>query len=540
MRFGALYLAAAVALAPGAASAQTVVPVAKVASVEQPAQVPALAPPASLGALAGKPVTRVAVELEGNVWDDVTVPRVAVPKPGDPLTPAAARAALDTVLRSGRFARGQVDAEADGGGARLVLRLVPRKLVARLDVDLHGARLDVDELLRDAGLSDGGEIVATEVGATERRIERTFAVHGYPAAKAELRMRDTEDPAHTLVLVDVVPGAPRVIGDRYFYVFGAPAEQVAPLEKAYSVGKGDRADGPALDEADHALASALHAAGWHRAEVVHDLAWVARPDGGGRVALRVRIDTGPRIVPRFEGNEHYDRDALMGALALETETDRSPTHLADKVRLFYQKRGFLDVEVSTELRGADRDPVELLVFHVDEHPRVRVVSREYPCLKLDAIKHLEAGGPRSPDEIGTQIDSYLEEELPGADLLVDPDPKGVSRTIGAGAQQVATGARPVPLDLRPDDTYVADTYERATLHVQELYRNEGFLHATVGPVQVVRARCDPRSPPGRCAPMPLPPTHADACTYDPGGLPLPPAPVDPALTCRPDPAHGVE
>ena len=38
-------------------------------------------------------------------------------------------------------------------------------------------------------------------------------------------MRDTDDPTRTLVLVDVAPGAPRLIGDREFYVFGASREQ---------------------------------------------------------------------------------------------------------------------------------------------------------------------------------------------------------------------------------------------------------------------------------------------------------------------------
>jgi outer membrane protein assembly factor BamA len=87
--------------------------------------------------------------------------------------------------------------------------------------------------------------------------------------------------------------------------------------------------------------------------------------------------------------------------------------------------------------------------------------------------------------------------------------------------------------------YVADTYDRATEHVQELYRNEGFLHAQVGPVQIVRAQCDPRSPAGRCVPRPLPSMDTQ-CTYDATGLPLPTQPLDPSYTCRPDPAHGVE
>ena len=523
---------------PAAPAAPTVLPIPLPAPAETAAQTPVLEPPADLTSFVNRLVTRVAVVLEGNVWDDVEVPAVTVLRPGDPVTAGGVRAVLRELLRSGRFARGRVAVADEGGGVLVTARVVPRKLVDRLQVDLHGARLDLDELLRNAGLSEGGEIVGTDLDPIVERVERTFALHGYPSAKARIRMRDTDDPTRTLVLLDVAPGAPRLIGDRRFYAFGAQPDRVEKLAGSYGPGVNDRADEPTLEQADANLEQALRARGWSSAGVSHDLVWVVSPPGG-HVTLRVRIDAGPLFVPAFEGNEHYDGDVLTAALGLETETDRSPGHLADKLRAFYEKRGFLDVEVRLEVRGGS-DPVRLLLFRIDEHKRVRVVGRRYPCLKLDAIKNLSSGGPRSSGAIGTEIDSYLDDELPGADLLVDPNPRGVDATIGSGAGQVPTGAPAVPLDLRPDATYVADTYERAVEHVQELYRNEGFLHAQAGPIGLVRAACDPRSPPGRCRPLPLPAAPPEICQYDPSGLPLPTEPLDPALTCRPDLAHGVE
>jgi len=543
---GLLAVLASVLAAAGPARAQEeeqVVPIAPAPPAPEAPQVPTLEPPPDLRDLAGKPITRVAVVLEGNVWDDVEVPALRSVRPGEALTAAAARRALDEALATGHFARGRVTAAAENGGALLVVRVVPRKLVGRLEVDLHGARLDRDELLRAADLADGGELVGADVDDVAARVRRFFALHGYPEAIVDLQTRSTEDPTRTLVVVDVHPGAPRTIDRRHFYVFGAGFSEVQPLTSVYEVHPGDRADEPAIDSADGALQHALHGHGWFHAKVTHDLVWVRGDERGARharVVLRVRVDTGARQEPRFEGNDHYDAVALTAALGLDEETDRSPSHLSEKLVAFYQKRGFLDVEVRPEVRGSDRDPVQLLVFHVDEHRRVSVVARHYPCLKLDAIKNLSGGGPRSPADIGTQIDSYLEEELPGADLLVDPDPQSVSATVGAGVDGMATGARPVPLDLHPDATYVADTYERAVEHVQELYRNEGFLHAQVGPVQIVRAQCSPRSPPGRCVPLPQPPLGTLACTYDATGLPLPAQPLGSAHTCRPDPAQGIE
>ena len=302
------------------------------------------------------------------------------------------------------------------------------------------------------------------------------------------------------------------------------------------MGVGGRADETALDAADTAMEARLRAVGFQKADVSHDLVFAS-----GLVTLRMRADTGPRFEPRFEGNESYDATALSGALGLDEETDLAPGHLVQKVRDFYVKRGFLDVEVTLETRGGERDRIHLLVFHIVENPLVRVSSRAYPCLKLDEIKKLSGGGPRSPSEIGGEIDSFLEEELPGADLVQDPDPRGLDATITAPTSaRYATGTRVTPLDLDPDATFAPETYDRAAAHVQELYRNEGYLHAEVGPVLVLRRACDKRSPPGRCIPRALPASPPDECTYDTTNLPLPVAPLDPSFTCVPDPAHGVE
>jgi outer membrane protein assembly factor BamA len=546
MRIRALVLAAVAALAGGApavaraqaAAADTVTLLPPTPPREGTPTAPTLAPGQDLGELAGRAITRVTVVLEDNVWDDVHAPALSSLKPGDTLTPSAARRAMAELLDSGRFARARVSAQADGAGASVLLQAVPRKLVARILYDARGVDVDREEALAEAEIVEGGEIVSDGMPATGQRVERYFAAHGYPASKVKISTRDTDDPTRALLVVDVDPGAPRMIDDRRFYVFGAEPERVEKAEGAYGVRAGARADEAALDRADVALQQALRSRGWYRADVSHALARIHGPGHPDRIELRVRVDAGTLFLPRFDGNVHYDGDVLTAVLGLETETDRSPSHLADKVRAFYRKRAFLDADVRPEVRGGQDDPVQLIVFHVTEGLRVDVARRTYPCLKLDAIRNLHNGGPRSPGDIGTQIDSFLDEDLPGADFFVDPDPRGVSKTLGGGAGQIASGARPVPLDLRPGSTFVADSYDRAVEHVKELYRNEGFLHAEVGPVQVFRARCDPRSPPERCVPMPMAP-HTDVCTYDAAGIPAAIDPLDASFTCRPDPAHDV-
>ncbi|MEO6574380.1 MAG: POTRA domain-containing protein, partial [Polyangiaceae bacterium] len=356
--------------------------------------------------------------------------------------------------------------------------------------------------------------------------------HGYPSATISLTTRVTDDPVRVSVLLDVHPGEPRNLERRVFYVYDADPQDLASTNSGYRAVRGDRADESALDSADSGLETKLRSKGYRDANVSHD---VVLSDGA--IVLRVRVDAGKLFLPRFTGNDHFDADALTAALAIDTDTDFTPQHLADKIRDFYRKHGYLDVEVSTAERGGPKDRVHYEVFSIIEHRRVGVAARGYPCLKEAEIKNLTEGGPSSAAKIGVEINSYLEEELPGADLVVGPNPWVIDTVIGGSS---ASSRRAVPIELDPDSTYVADTYERAVDHVQELYRNEGYLHAQVGPVQILRRHCSRYSRPGKCDPVPFPPLPAQVCSYDATNLPLPVPPLDAALTCTPDPLRGVE
>ena len=486
-------------------------------------------PPPDLTAMTGLRVVRVRATIDGASWEDVRPPTIASVKVGDTLTAALARRALDEALATGLFARGEVSVEREGDGVALVVSVTARKLVQSVRVSLHGAPLDREDVLHEADLAEGGELVGSDLSAQTDRVAALFARHGYPNARVTITSRATDDPRHAVVLVDVDAGAARAIELRWFYVDGASRSDVRKYVDGYVVDVGDRADEPRIQAADAELEGKLRAGGWYGATVFHDLGM-----SSGKVTLRVRIDTGPKTVFRFEGNDHYDSDALDGALGAADDPDRTPSHLVEKLEAFYAKRGYLDVDVSFAVRGTPAEPTHVLAFKITEGRRVHVASRLYPCLRPREIDKLTGGGPRSAAAIGVEIDSYLEDELPGADFFRNPSAAGLDSVIGGGE-----GARPAPVDLDPDHTLVPDTYARAIEHVQELYRNEGYLHALVGPLHVLRATCAAHSPPGTCVPVPLPPVPTDQCTYDPTGLPLEVGRLGSQYTCTPDPAHGV-
>jgi outer membrane protein assembly factor BamA len=496
---------------------------------------PTLVPPSDLTGLIGKKISAVEVVNNGESWGTNDFAALKTVRAGDVLTAAAARRALDEVLATGRYARATADAIDEGGGSVVLsIRVVPRKTIETMRVELNGAAVDRDELLREGDFAEGGELVGADLADKQERLENFLARHGYPDATVSLTTRLTDDPLKVFLLLEVKPGEARKIDKRYFFVLNASRDALESTTDAYTVKTGDRADETLLDLADANLEARLRAKGYHHADVSHDLVAYR-----GIVALRVRVAAGNLYLPRFEGNDSYDGDTLRASLALDAaEGDLTPQHLADKVRDFYQKHGFFDAEVAVEDRGGPNDATHYLVFKIMEHARVVVATRSYPCLKEEAIKSLSEGGPRSATQIGNEIDSYLDEELPGADFFKDPDIRGVDTTVIFNPG-TTTGARVEPIDLDPDETYVADTYDRAVLHVQELYRNEGFLHAQVGPVQVLRRHCDPKSRPGTCDPIPLPTAAPDACTYDATDLPLPVPKLDARDTCIPDPAHSL-
>lgn len=496
----------------------------------QPAAV--LDGPGDIALYAGKPIVAVDVVLDDERWPDVKAPPISTMRAGDRMSPALVRQAIAEAMATGQFGDAHVELTAEDAGVRATLHLMPRKVIDSVNLDLHGAPIDGDSLLRDADLVIDGELVGREVPKHRARIEATLQRRGFPSPTIIISTRGTDDPLRVVVVVDVEVGAPRRIERRVLYPFrGTPAE-IEAADKFYQVPIGARADEFTLDAADNALQTRIRGRGFHRAEVSHDVV-----QHRGLVVLRIRVDFGTFYDTRYEGNDHYDKSTLDELLDLEGETDRTSNHLVQKVRDFYVKHGFLDAEVRLEPRGTASDPINYLVFHIAERSVVQVAARSYPCLREQDVSKLSEGGPTSAKSIGSEIDSYLAEELPGGEVFVPPRPKGLDDTLGPLAQK---GTRATPLELDPDGVYAPETYERAVQHVQELYRSEGFLAAQVGPVQVMRRRCSPRSPPGECVPLQISNEPPEVCTYDSTGIPLPVPPLDQTATCVPDPARGIE
>jgi outer membrane protein insertion porin family len=483
------------------------------------AAVPEIRPAPRLEELAGRPIRRIEIVVTGERWSGPAhVQRVRV---GEPLGIEAARRAMRELTDSGRYASVDAVALADGDGAVLRITAVPRRIVA--SARIVGGSLEAEETLRAAGVQVGGEIVESDLPKIGAKMRDHYRHHGFPRARVSVSAIDTDDPMGVVVLVDVKPGPARRVDRLRFSVWpSGRAPGLSNVLYAYTIAEGDRMDEELISVADRELEKSLRARGWHRAEVSHR----AEPLQRGKTRLTVNVQAGPLVRLRFEGNRQFDASQLEDSLELDDSDDRTPTTLLERLEKFYAQRGFLDAEIRVTERGEPDAAIHDLAFTIRERPVVRVVAREYPCLS----------GGGSPSAVGSEIDSFLSEELPGSGLLDTVDPQVVDQTLGP---QQTTGARVAPLPLNPWKTYVPEVYERAMKHVQDLYRSEGYLSAAVGPAHLLRRRCQLRSLPGQCLPIGPRVRPRTECRYDEVGVPLEEPPPDPALACVPDALKGV-
>ncbi|HEU4407932.1 MAG TPA: POTRA domain-containing protein [Polyangiaceae bacterium] len=511
----------------GAATAAAASP----ARAQGPGEVPALRPPPAEADLAPEgPLVRFEVVSTDPAWP-VPVPERFALRPGELASGARLRRAARELVEGGMAAEVGVESWREGAGVAVRFVAVARRRVAAVRVR---GDADVSDVLRASGVERGRALTPPLLRAAEAAAVERLKLRGYPLASVRSSLRETDDPRAAVVLVDVSAWPPRLLaGVRREVVDRPPSDRAAAaLLAGYAVGRGDLADEEALDEADRALGESLRARGYVRAAVEHRLY-----EANGRTYALVSARLGPLVGLVYEGNRALDADQLNDVVDLEKESDRTPSRVEQKVREQYRRLGFYDVEVAVEVRGGPDEPVNHWAVRVREGERVRVVSRAYPCLNARAGGPGEGwAGARRARELDDEIDSFLEEDLPGATLLGPVDPRRVAELYGPGG---TTGARPAPLELKPREVFAPESYDRAIAHLEDLYRAEGYLSVLVGPLQVLRRRCDPRSPPGLCRPLPPPPLPEPKCAFDSQGLPLEEPPLPREALCRPDPARGL-
>ena len=446
--------------------------------------------------LVGSPLLAVRVVNEAGRWAQrERLTRIRI---GEPVTAELTRRAMNELLETGRYAAANARIIERASGIELELAVVPRRVAK--EVQVRGSSFESDEVLRAAELQEGDELTPQGLRDIETRVRTWLGQRGYRAATVSLSTFDTNDPLRVVVRMNVEQHAPTLLAQQRFSIRPyPPLAALRTLLSDYAISAGARADESKISEADAKFAEELRSAGWFEAEVTHEL--VANGSD-----LNTILATGPYFQLRFEGNRRFDSAALENALSLDAKSDLSPSLLIDRLTDFYNKRGFLDAQIGlTQGLDASRT-TRTLRFTIREGEVVRVTQRFYPCLV----------GPRDPSEVDSEVESFLEEELPGPAFFGTVDANTVDSIFSPSSP---ARRRPVPFIPRPYETYVPDVYERATEHIQELYRSEGWLSATVDPPILNRQACALGSPPGVCTSRGSSKAPAIRCDYDEYGVP---------------------
>ena len=474
---------------------------------------------ANLDKLRGMPIKAVSVETIGLRWPK-TPALTSIPI-DTPLEADVARTAIRELLESGGFAQAYADARPYQDGVILRIVAVPRRIVAGIRVE--GAALDIDRTLGEAELAEGDEITEPEFRRIVAGVRRFYRRYGYDDAEVLIETAETDDPTEVLLDISIMPGEQRSITRRIFVIEPKYDRVLGPIKHDYEVETGDPINGDALVDADNEMAELLRSEGFLDAGVKHR---VLRR--GAESFLYIYLETGPKYQFVFEGNKRRDDDDLLDALELEEpSTDTTAEALNDKLRSWYQNRGFYDVRITVDVEQLQDAAITEVRFKIVEGELVQVTRRMLPCLPAKPPDELSA------QDLSDEIDAVLEDNLPEMPLFHEVDDLAVTFSSDSD------GKRAVGRRLEPALTYTPEAYELAIKHVEELLNSRGYLNAVVGPVSVIRAECDPTARGGRCDPLDLPKYERPLCRRDAVKLPIKSEPLDEAFTCVPDPLRGI-
>lgn len=394
---------------------------------------------------------------------------------GEHLEREAVRDAIAELLSSDRWINIQVDALPSSGGVILRFALTPRIRLVRVEVR-GNEELDDNAILQIMRVRNGSEFELAALPGLVELVETAYHDRGYHEARAEIELRDTDDPGAKVLWVQLREGEPTYIEsielvDRADEILTLPRHETAPSELGRS--NGDILDRYRLDDGRRAMQRALREHGW--LEAIVDEPRIERHERSARVRIPIRLGRHYRMV--IEGYAPLTRDDVERVLHLTDEPLSASVLRAihDRVVDLYRRHGFHHAAV--ELRTT-RDPVRdhstagLFAIDIDAGEQIRVVGVSFPGASY-----------YHSDFLRSQISSYLQDELPVPVLLQPVDPLVVDRLAGGQTPGHARSV-PAPVDVVAERIWYAPTYGEALQHIEEVYQSQGFLSARVGPPEL--------------------------------------------------------
>ncbi len=420
--------------------------------------------------LRGQPIAELRVAGED---DSVEPPSEAGIGLGQRLTRELLRDATKKLLASGRFIDVQIDVQAIPAGARLIFHLVPRITLRRIDVS-GNAHVPDQGVIDALGIAAGSEVETPQLEELAGNVRKLYAEHGYLGARVDATFRDTDDPAVKVLMINVDEAAPTRITSISFSG-DAPRDPGAVLG-AMGVSMGDVLDRRSLGESVPKGERLLRSHGFFEAALETPVLTIE----GERASVAFPAHVGPRYTLEVRGATPLTARDVVDSLKLTAEHLSAQTldAMPARVRDVYARHGFIDARVAVERRTLVPGKTATLTIRVQAGAQLEVVGIDF-------------GGAHhfAQDFLRDQLESYLEEDLPGGEL-VDTVDSAVFDDVSTGNQADSETSKqrqvPRPMDKQPARTYYAPTYKDALKHITELYQAEGYLDVKVGPENLER------------------------------------------------------
>ncbi len=386
------------------------------------------------------------------------------------------RATVQRLLASGEWAEVRIDAQADEAGVVLVVALVPRVLLTRIEL-VGNEHLSDDELLEALRLREGSEVIGGQLQPIRDVLKDLYAERGYLDAVFEVELRSTDAAARRVLRVVAREGEPtRIVAiDVEGDALPRSVDPLSPPIGTLGLGVGDILDRRRLPTGTAALEQRLRQDGY--LEVRVDEPIVRYEDGGARVVVHVQLGRHYRVV--IHGFEPVSRSDVEDVLDLDQERlVRSVLpDIEERVLDVFHRRGFGAAQASVrrihDPDAADDPRAAVLEVAIVPGPMLRVVGLSFP------------GASHYPsDFLRDQVRSYLEEDLPSSAPFSPVDSDVVDRLGLSGRPAVDAREIPAHHEDLPDSVYYEPTYREAVTHIAELYAADGFLEAEVGPAQL--------------------------------------------------------
>jgi outer membrane protein insertion porin family len=434
-------------------------------------------------ALLGRPIVAVRALHPPPGFDPAADAEIPL---GATLDKALLRDAIHRLWGTGSYKRIDVFAEPEGSGAALVIRAEVLLRVLRLEVKGNKV-LDDDDVARAIGYAPDRPIETTTEAllALRKALLDAYAERGYRDVRAVLTLESTAEPGRVALVAKIEEGPV----DRYAEVSIRGLPEGVPLAAVLSRAKlrpGAARDRTRVEESRELLAEALASFGYFDAAVG---AYTERRLSEHAFALEIEVVSGLPCSLAFEGFRRFRQRELEEIVTSKGRTRTAATAVESaraKIQSFLVSRGLLRARVRAERACFDAKGRAIVSAGLAPcgggavRQEIRFVGEEGAPVTVAAA--VFGGNLRMTDaELDRELVAFVAQKNSRSGVFQPLNTRTID-DLGAAApppDRVGKARGALAPSTAPRDVYVPETYRAAAEHLTGLYRERGFLSASV-------------------------------------------------------------